>query len=887
LLEDSPLDAELTLAELEKAGFEVDARQVETEEEYLAHLQPSLDIVLADYHLPQFDAPAALRLLRRSGFDIPFIIVSGTVGEEAAVAAIKEGADDYLLKDRLKRLGPAILQAMEKRRLLQESRAAEEQLRASEARYRHLFKDNPMPMWVYDVTTLRFLAVNTAAVESYGYSRNEFLAMTITDLRAPLARPALGPQSQEKDDQKRTTGVSRHRKRDGEIVDVEITRRDIFFDSRPARLVLAMDISERIRAEEARHAAESKFRRLVDNSLVGIYVIQGDRFAYVNPKLAEIFGRPESDLVSRPLLEFVVEEDKALVAENIRRRLDGRVVSIQYSLRAARGDGEVIHLEALGGLTEFNGQPAILGTLMDVSQRLRAETELRESEERFRQLAENIGEVFWMTDARKKKVLYVSPAYDTVFGRSRHVLDQNPGAWIDSIEPEHRSRVALAAFSKQVAGQYNEVFCITRPDGSKRWIRDRAFPVKDADGEVYRIAGLAADITEQLALEDQLRQSQKMEAVGQLASGVAHDFNNILTVIQSYAQLLLDQEQPSHVKREQLMEILFAAERASGLTRRLLTFSRKQAIQRRALDVAQIASGMAKLLRRALGENILFVLDTPPKLPCIHGDAGMIEQILLNLAVNARDAMPSGGRLLTRLSAEVVLPHVPLRDSRARAGDFILVEVSDTGCGMPPEVQKRIFEPFFTTKAAGKGTGLGLATTFNIVQQHEGWIEVDSEVGRGTTFRVYLPVSTQIIDDTPQTSARAKVRGGSERILLVEDEPAVREMVTIILEHRGYRVLSAHSGTAALSVWEKSRDEIDLVITDMVMPDGLTGIQLAEKLRAQKPSIKIIFSSGYAANAEVDGVDLEEGVNFLQKPYHPEQLARITREQLDAGSPSA
>jgi len=389
------------------------------------------------------------------------------------------------------------------------------------------------------------------------------------------------------------------------------------------------------------------------------------------------------------------------------------------------------------------------------------------------------------------------------------------------------------------------------------------------------------DITERLNLEAQLRQSQKMESIGQLAAGVAHDFNNILTIIQGHADRLLEQIQGVEISAEPLRQVSDAARRASSLTRQLLMFSRKQVIQPRVLDLNGVLANMTKMLKRVLGEDISLRSMLAEKLPCIEADAGMIEQVVMNLAVNSRDAMPKGGELaLNTTPVEIDQAYVHLH-AEAQPGQHVCLSMSDNGCGMTAETLERIFEPFFTTKEVGKGTGLGLATVYGIVKQHQGWVQVESRVNQGTTFKIFLPTTTKPMENaSDKTAPKPAVRGGHETILLVEDEPVLRELARLILADYKYEVLEAGTGSEALRIFDQRNGEIDLLLTDMVMPEGMSGRELADSLRSRKPELKVIYTSGYSA--DVMGGELNRrDIRFLQKPYPPPQLAQTVRECLD------
>lgn len=521
----------------------------------------------------------------------------------------------------------------------------------------------------------------------------------------------------------------------------------------------------------------------------------------------------------------------------------------------------------------------------------REQAALRASEERFRQLAENIDEVFWITEPDGRRVIYVSPAYAKVWGRPCESLATAPTSWLQSVVPEDRAAVEAWLTTVREDGTQQIEYRIYRQDGSIRWIRDRASPVRNADGVVYRLVGVAEDITERRQLEEQFRQSQKMEAIGQLSGGVAHDFNNLLTVIHGHLGLLAAGGHVTPKIAGSIEQIEQAATRASNLTRQLLTFSRKQVMQSRDLDLRAVVADLTKMLQRILGEDVEMRVDACAEPLWVHADAGMMEQILMNLTVNARDAMPRGGRLTITLapaSAEAMAAAgVQLGEGAPPAGvattGYARLAVSDSGTGIAPEVMTRIFEPFFTTKEVGKGTGLGLATVYGIVRQHHGGVKVSSVLGQGATFEVYLPrvpaPGGTLFADAPRKAAPAEPVGG-ETVLLVEDEASVSGMVKLALSWTGYRVLMAANGREALAVWTEHKAEIDLLLTDFVMPDGMSGRDLAKQLLREKPGLPVIYMSGYSA--EIAGRDLGDmaAVNFLAKPFTVDDLRRTVRSVL-------
>jgi nitrogen-specific signal transduction histidine kinase len=391
----------------------------------------------------------------------------------------------------------------------------------------------------------------------------------------------------------------------------------------------------------------------------------------------------------------------------------------------------------------------------------------------------------------------------------------------------------------------------------------------------------ASDITERLNLEQQLRQSQKMQSVGQLAAGVAHDFNNVLTIIQGHCELVITGEKVSKSGLDSLDQVRMAADRAAKLTQQLLTFGRKQFMQMELMDINEIIQQVTQMLRRVLGENVSLRSNLAPKLPAVEADATMMEQIIMNLSVNARDAMPGGGSLTIGTVPVMVSQAYVERNPEAREGTFVCLSVSDNGTGIEPDKLNKLFEPFFTTKEVGKGTGLGLATVYGIVKQHQGWIEVESELGKGSVFKVYLPASSKAVQARNGKVAPQNVRGGKETVLLVEDEAGVLTLARGILKSYGYEVLEARSGVEALRLWAQHDTRIDLLLTDIVMPEGMSGLDLARKLRAEKHDLKVLYSSGYSIEVAGQDFGLTEGMAFLKKPYQPSALALKVRECLD------
>ena len=635
IVEDNPDDAALLVRQFHRAGYDPVAERVDTERAMQAALgNGTWDVVLSDASLPQFSAEAALRVLHATGMDVPFIVVSGSIGEAAAVALMKAGAHDYVFKENLARLGAAVDRELQDARERRDRQRAEQELRRRERQLAEAERVAHIGSWEQDIRT-------GAATWSDGFCR---------------------------------------------IVGV----------------------------------ASSALPNTVD-----------------------------------AFLERVHPDDRARVREAI----DG-----------VRRDPYLLDLE----------------------------------------------------------------------------------------------------------------FRLVQPDRTLRHAHAHGVAVLDGSATPVRLLGTLHDITERMSLEAQFRQAQKLEAVGRLAGGVAHDFNNLLTVIMSYADFVLDALPPGEAIRQDVEQIRSAGASAAQLTRQLLAFSRQQVLAPRVLSLNDVVTDAAKMMKRLLGDDIRLVTVLSPELGMVKADAGQIEQVVMNLAVNARDAMPEGGQL-TIEPANVEMDDAYLQEhALAKRGRYVLLAVTDTGVGMDERTKAHMFEPFFTTKEAGKGTGLGLATVYGIVKQSGGFIWVYSEAGRGTTFKIYLPRV-----DASAEPANAAVHTGSlrgtETILVVDDAPAVRTAVRAVLERHGYVVVEAPSGEGAVHLAAKHRGKLDLLITDVVMP-GMSGQDVARSLSTQQPGLRVLYMSGYTDDTIVRHGVLEPGIRFIQKPFAPDVLARKVREALDAAS---
>jgi PAS domain S-box-containing protein len=1155
-LEDDPDFAELVRTLLQQDDLEAEVRRVSSRGEFESALKDGkFDVILSDFRLPHFTGLEALALVRKECPEVPFILISGTIGEHAAIDSLKAGATDYVLKHNPERLASAVRRAAQEaaerakrqraemelvrhekyfRTLTEHSldilcvlsregrflyispsvecvlgftpeelqgtdafgrvhpddlplangalreaiespdrtvkiqfryqkkdgawthlelvgqnrlddpdvgglvtncrdvsdrRRAEEELRQSEEQYRLLFQDNPNPMWVFDLETRAFLEVNESAVQYYGYSREEFLAMKMSDLRQTGKGAHSGGVPSGDGENGR---IWKHRRKDGTFIDVEAVWSPMAFRNRFAALAMVTNVTERrrdehrnqvfsrlshrlssatsaaeaatiiceasdalfnwsdfaldlyvaekdevlsllnittvdeqrvkipasaqrksendlirrviakgaellhtpgpkghaldtmivpvrkgnraigvlfvqshiagaynerdletlqtladqcsgalerVRAEEALRESQKRFRDLFENSPDAIFVEDlNGTVLDVNLAACLLHGLPREQLIGKNAFDDLIPMARR---EEARRDFE-KMASGKWSRAESESltvEGRATPVEIRASRIEYGDRPALLLHVRDITERREAEAALQSSETLFRSVWKNS-----MTGLRlvneEGVMVAVNDAFCRLVGMEAHQLEGQPFAVIyaasedrERMLAEHREAFRTRTVQRKPERQY------ALQNGNAVTLETIDSFIRLHERPVLMLTSFR-DVTAQRQLEEQLRQSQKMEAIGQLAGGVAHDFNNILTVVQGHASLLLAANLGESALKS-ADQIFQAAERAAGLTRQLLTFSRRQVFQPKQLDLNKVVGNMTNMLGRLLGEDVALQLNYCQSSPLVEADAGMLEQVLLNMAVNARDAMPKGGQLAIRVTVTDVDETYNRGRPDTRAGRFVCLSVADTGTGISPENLPRVFEPFFTTKEIGKGTGLGLATAYGIVKQHQGWIEVESQVGKGTTFRIYLPFAGNGQNAVEKPATQVAVRGGSETILVVEDELPVCELVSRLLNKYGYKVLPAGNAVEALELWQNHKDQIALLLTDLVMPNHMNGRELAEKLWAERPGLKVIFTSGYSADIVGKDFKLEPELNFLQKPYRPQILATTVRRCLD------
>jgi PAS domain S-box-containing protein len=784
-LEDSARDFEIISEQLTDAGYILDISRVEKEEAFVSSLRANrYDIILADFKLPGFDAFGALRLRNEICPEIPFICVSGSIGEETAIELMKLGAVDYVLKEKPERLPLAIKRALREARENADLKKSERELRESEKSYRELFDGMTSTALVIDFNG-NIIDVNRTAIETLGYSKEALLSIGISGIDSSLKGEDILKMIKAMPLDKKQIFETSHKTKDGRSFPVEIYSSLVFYQGSDAILSIAIDISESKQSQEALQEANRKL------------------------------------LMSQKATLSILED---LKAENQARRAK--------------------------------------------------ETELQ----RVTMAIEQTGEVVFITDA-DGTIQYVNPAFETVTGYTcKEALGRNPRMLKSGKQDQAFYRELWETIS---GGRTWKGRIVNRRKDDTLYTEESTIsPVFDETGRIINYVTVKRDITEYLALTAQFEQAQKMESVGRLAGGVAHDYNNMLSIIIGYTELAMDKVDASDPLYADLQEVCNAASRSADITRQLLAFARKQTVAPVVLDLNETVEGMLKMLRRLIGEDIDLFWQPESGLNSVKMDPSQLDQILANLCVNARDAINGVGKLTIETANVTFDDAYCARHRGFIPGAFVLLAVSDNGCGMDKETLEHIFEPFFTTKGIGKGTGLGLATVYGIIKQNRGFINVYSEPDNGTTFKIYLPRDAAGIVGTKDSRAPELHLGRGETVLLVEDESALLVIAKRLMESLGYAVLGASGPGEALRLAEEHTGEIHLLLTDVVMPE-MNGRDLAHRLSVLYPKMKCLFMSGYTANVIAHQGVLDEGVHFIQKPLSINNLAAKVREALD------
>jgi PAS domain S-box-containing protein len=654
---------------------------------------------------------------------------------------------------------------------------------------------------------------------------------------------------------------------DGVVVDTEVAASPFEDPEGPAIQVILRDITDRKQAERALREGEARFSALFDQNVVGVAQVETatGRFVRLNQRLCDLLGYTRQEMLAMDYQSLTHPEDVHRSHENVRQFIAGGISQLQMEKRYVRKDGTTLWASLTMLPLWKAGQPPDyhVAVVQDITDRKRAEEVLSASEAKLHAIIDRSPVAMAVND-EQDNITFLNRRFVEVFG---YTLEDIPtvAAWwpVAYPDPAYRQRciqdwqAATEKAHREGTALQMEDYQVTCKDGSFRDIRFSLAPIGTENVVILY------DMTERNQMEERLRQSQKLEGIGQLAGGMAHEFNNILAAMLMNINLAEMLTLGTEV-REHLHEMQALCQRSADLVKQLLAFSRRSVMRIQPIDLTATVSQQCKMLSRLLGEGIAVKFSSPDGLSWVNADKAMIEQVLLNLCLNARDATRRGGLIQLGLAEAEIGPEQAKAHPEAQAGRFVCLSVTDTGCGMDELTMKRLFEPFFTTKPVGQGTGLGLAMVGGVIQQHHGWVEVESCVRKGSTFRVYLPTVAQPLA-APPIPKRETLAHGNGTILLVEDEPAVRSVTRLLLVRMGYLVLEATNGLEALAIWARHRATIDLIYTDMVMPGDLTGLQMVEQMLADKPGVKAIITSGYNTDLLDLGKTGETSIVYLPK----------------------
>ncbi len=1007
IVEDRITDAELALRELRRAGFDPQSERVETEPDFLARLQPEVELILSDFAMPGFSGLRALELLRERRLEIPFILISGTIGEDLAVTAIKQGATDYLLKDRLARLGPAAQHALEQAHLRRERKQAEAALRESEERFRQLAENIHDVFWLTDPSKNVMLYVSPAYETIWGRSCAELYAsprlwieaihpedrdrvleaaetrqvLGTYDEEYRIVRPDGAPRwirdrafpvhnaagavdrvagvARDITDRKEAEWNLREKERQLHAADRRLAEivhgmaeacfaldkdwRFTFVNDRCESLLhhsrqqmlgygiwevfdkllgtpmeknyrhamaervpvsfeafspiaqrwldirlfpsgdglaaFLMDIQDRKLAELALRGSEERLRLITNLVPHGIFAKDAaGRYIYANRALAELTGLPVEQLIGKDDFALVPNREEAeSFRKDDRNVIEGGTARFipEEPFTDANGQRHCLQTTKIPFVVPETGEPAVLGVWVDVTNWKTAEKQVREQAA----MLDQAHDAIIVRGYYDRKITFWNKGAETLYGWSAEEAAGRDIAELICVDPNGPDEIRDELLSRDE--WRGETRHRTR-SGKELIVNTRASLVRNAEGEPKSVLSINTDITEQKNLEARFLRAQRMESIGTLASGVAHDLNNILAPIMMSAPLLrfpLDDEQRDNI----VSSIEAAANRGAEVVKQVLAFGRGLEGDKRPLSLGSLMKEMLKIMRETFPKNVEMKCTLLPDLWPVVGDATQLHQVLLNLCVNARDAMPHGGSLELRATNLTVDASFASMLPDAVPGECVLLEICDSGTGIPPEIVERIFDPFFTTKGIGKGTGLGLSTVLGIVRSHGGFIQVNSRPGRGTTFQIYLPAAPHHEAPPVDSSKESIPRGDGELVLVVDDEPSVRNSTCAALQTGGYRVLSAADGSEALVTFALNSARINLVLTDLMMPmvDGLT---LARALRAMKSTLPIIASTGLGEKDQLAELKMINVAAILHKPYSAAALLRAIHDALHAST---
>ncbi len=761
-------------------------------------------------------------------------------------------------------------------------------LKEREKKYRTLFNSISDPIFVFSKDDLIFMDCNDAVLKIYGYTKEELKKITPVDLHSTEEREIF--KKDIKSEEINKPHICTHFKKSGEKIIVEILINEIYYEGEPAWLFIAHDITERVKAEERLRKTQSQLSTVFKNvPNITLYEVGGGR-RFISENILDLVGYPAEEFVQdkNKFKNLIHEDDRKIIRNKVHAWKETgaqEIITLWYRIKTA--SGKYIWIEdRMVSIKPENGNKYLTGVLIDNSDLKRVEEALKKSQSRYKAVVEDQTEYInrFLKDGT---LTFVNEAYCRYANKkAEELIGTN---WIKDLMEKNQKNIkellgTLTLENPVVTREYKKEY----PNDGIKWTEWTYRALYNDDGEIIEYQSIGKDISERKnaevekqKIQDQFFQAQKMESVGRLAGGIAHDFNNLLTAINGYADLAKLKLKENDPALKDIIVIRDCGEKAAKLTQQLLGFSRKQIIEQKIINLNIIIVELEKMLKRLIGDEIELTSITEEKESVVKADPGQIEQVLVNLVINARDAMPEGGKIIIKTFNEHISQKTAMKLNFENPGDYSVISVKDTGIGMNEETQKKIFEPFFTTKEIGKGTGLGLATVFGIIKQNNGYILVESEIGKGTTFKIYFPqVDVEISEEKPMKEEIEELQGGSETILLVEDEESIREFVASILEEYGYEVLKAANGEEGLSISKKHNESIHLLLSDIRMPK-MSGPKLAKELTINHPETKALFISGHTDDDNIRKEISESKAGFLQKPFSYSSLINKVRKILD------
>jgi len=771
---------------------------------------------------------------------------------------------------------------------IDERKKAELALKESEEMFRFIFEGAIDGILLADPDTGKFHMANPSICSMLGYSEEELLAMGVDDIH-----PADALQQVHEALKKQISGDEPLAQdlpvllKDGRVIICDIGSSIVQLKGRQFVMGFFRDNTDRTYALEALRHSEEKYSKLVESSMDGIVIHQNAVIKFVNRAGLGMLGYSEEEIIEHNILDFIAPEHRELVFQRYQDRAKGKDVPSQYEIDLKKKDGSHIPVELSVNVTHYQGVPSAMVFLRDISERRIAEEKIRESERLFRELYEDAPNAYCSINAFNGSFLNFNKAALDMLGYDPGELSQLKVLDVYSDTPDGvPTAKKLFRLLKQGKPIENAELQMKRKDGDYRWINLNVKPVFNEEGVVVESRSVAQDITERKMAEkalrekeEQLREAQKMEAVGQLAGGVAHEFNNMMGAIKGYCDLLVEDVGVDDPKYADIQGIRQVADRVAELTRKLLAFGRRQIMQPRVIDLQEQLGGMMSLVRRIAGENVRIVIESDNELKGVKADPGQFEHVVMNLVMNAKEAMPSGGELRIELRNHILDEGRAAEFENLKPGGYVMLAVHDTGSGMDAGTLSRIFEPFFTTKDKSRTTGLGLPTIHGIVRQTGGDIRVESERGKGSVFRIFLPASEEPVEKTHSSRPDPRQHGSGMTCLVVEDESIMLKVISRMLDSRGFNVIEAKSGKEALRKVGEHEGPISILVTDVVMPE-MSGKELADTLSPRMPGMKVLFITGHTDNAIVEQGILKEGTMLLRKPFAVDELMKKVMEVL-------